>query len=129
MAMHELSICQALVAKVEAIARAHAGRVREVRVGIGPLSGVEPQLLADAYPLACAGTGADGSRLAIEERPIRVRCRSCGVETAATCNRLVCGSCGDWRTELVSGDELMLLTVELETSDAEEPAAKELADV
>ena len=32
----------------------------------------------------------------------------------ATANRLVCGSCGDYRTQLVSGDELLLASLELE---------------
>jgi hydrogenase nickel incorporation protein HypA/HybF len=115
--MHELAICQALISKVEDIARERSGQVRHVRVGIGPLSGVEPRLLESAYPLACAGTRAEGSYLAIEETSIRVRCRVCGVETAATANRLLCGACGEWRTDLVTGDELLLLRIELETHD------------
>ena len=115
--MHELSICQALIAKVEEIAAARSGQVRKVRLGIGPLSGVEPQLLEDAYPLACAGTCAEGSELEIEPTNIRVRCHSCGAESVAAANRLVCGKCGDWRTELLSGDELLLLQIELETDE------------
>jgi Zn finger protein HypA/HybF involved in hydrogenase expression len=27
---------------------------------------------------------------------------------------LVCGACGDWRTDLVAGDEMLLLSVELD---------------
>ena len=50
----------------------------------------------------------------------RVRCRSCGAESAAEPNNLVCTACGDWRTELVSGDEMLLAQVELA---APEPAA------
>lgn len=115
--MHELSICQALVSQVEVIARARQARICRVRIGIGPLSGVEPQLIESAYPLACAGTGAEGSQLAIEHTAIRVRCSACGAETAAAANRLVCASCGDWHTALLSGDELLLLSVDLETRD------------
>ncbi len=118
--MHELSICGALIARVEEIARERQAVVREVRVGVGPLSGVEPRLMEDAYPLACAGTGAEGSRLVIEPMPIRVRCRSCGAETEARPNRLLCGACGDWHTDLAGGDELVLVSLELEISD--EPA-------
>lgn len=121
--MHELSICQALISKVEDIARARSGQVRRVRVGIGPLSGVEPQLLADAYPLACAGTCAKGSELVIEQMTIRVRCRSCGAESEAAPNRLICGACGDWHTDLLSGDELLLLQIELETQEDQVEAA------
>jgi len=76
--MHELAICQALIAQIEAVAGKRAARVRQVYLGIGPLAGVEPRLLADAYPLVCAGTIAEGSRLDIEATDIRVRCRTCG---------------------------------------------------
>jgi hydrogenase nickel incorporation protein HypA/HybF len=122
--MHELSICQALVAQVERIARDRAAQVRHVVVGLGPLSGVEPRLLEDVYPFACVGTRAERSQLAIKEIDIRVRCRICGAESEAKPNRLVCGSCGDWHTELLAGNEMLLLTVELETSeDAEATGA------
>lgn len=115
--MHELSICQAMIAKVEDIARQRAARVNAVRVAIGPLSGIEPALLLDAYPLACAGTSAEGSRLAIEQTELRVRCRGCGAESVAEANRLLCGACGDWRTDLLSGDEMLLLRVELDVHE------------
>jgi len=115
--MHELSICQALISQVEAIIRQRPGRIERVRLGIGPLSGVEPRLLEDAYPLACAGTCAEGTQLVIEPRRIRVRCRGCGAESNAAPNRLLCAACGDWQTDLVSGDELLLLQIELDTQD------------
>lgn len=112
--MHELSLCQVLVSKVEDIARRHrAAAVYSVSIRIGPLSGVEPELLAQAFPLASAGTVAQDSRLDIERLPIRVRCDSCGAETAAEPNKLVCGECGDWHTQLMSGDEMLLDSVEL----------------
>jgi hydrogenase nickel incorporation protein HypA/HybF len=123
--MHELAICQALIVQIEDIAGKRPGRVRQVRLGIGPLAGVEPRLLADAYPLVCAGTIAEGSQLEIEETDIRVRCRVCGAETMATPNRLICGTCGDWHTDLLTGDELLLLRIELETREH----AVEVADV
>jgi hydrogenase nickel incorporation protein HypA/HybF len=111
--MHELAICQALLEQVGRLAREHGASVSRVLIRVGPLSGVEPMLLERAYALACAGTAAEGSELAIERAPVRVRCRSCGAETAACANRLLCASCGDWRTDLASGDELVLLSVDM----------------
>jgi hydrogenase nickel incorporation protein HypA/HybF len=122
--MHELAICQALISQVEDIADRRTAWVRQVRVGIGPLSGIEPRLLASAYPLACVGTRAEGSELEIEHTDVRVRCRGCGAETMAAANRLVCGACGDWHTDLLAGDELLLLRVELETRHCEVEASR-----
>jgi hydrogenase nickel incorporation protein HypA/HybF len=116
--MHELSVCQAMLDQVASVAADNrAERVNRVVVRIGPLAGVEPDLLAAAFPLARAGTVAEAAELVIERLPLRVRCESCGAETEAAPNRLVCGACGDWRTKLVSGDEMMLARVELLASE------------
>lgn len=118
--MHELAVCQALMEQVEDIARReNAARVTAIVLRIGPLSGVEPDLLADAFPIAAAGTTAAGAELKIERPPVRVRCLSCDTESEAAVNRLVCAVCGDYRTRLLSGDELLLASLELER----EPAA------
>ena len=112
--MHELSICQALLEQVEAVARQEGAlQVVQVRVGIGPLSGVEPQLLQQAFQLARAGSIAATASLLIDRLPVRVSCRECGQETEAEVANLVCGNCGDWHTRLISGDEMLLTQVEL----------------
>jgi hydrogenase nickel incorporation protein HypA/HybF len=82
---------------------------------IGPLSGVEPELLQSAFPIARADTIAAGAELVIQQMPVQVRCKTCHAETAATPNRLLCGECGGWQTELLSGDELLLERVEMLT--------------
>ena len=125
--MHELAICQALMNQVETIAmERNAVNVLSIVVGMGPLSGVEEQLLLHAYPVASAGTVAEGARLVIESLPLRVKCTQCGSESDALPNKLVCKRCGDWRTTLISGDELMLMSVELETDpEHTQPASNE----
>lgn len=111
--MHELSVCQDLVTQVEQIALQNRARVCSITLRIGPLSGVEPALLEQAYPLAVAGTSLSAARLVIESLPVRVHCRSCLKDSDAAPNRMLCAHCGDWRTELLSGDELLLSSVEL----------------
>lgn len=111
--MHELAVCQSIVAQVEQIARERNSRVHSITLRIGPLSGVETELLQHAYPLASAGTRSAAAALIIESLPVRVRCRGCGRETQARPNRLVCSHCHDWQTDLLSGDELLLASVEL----------------
>ena len=121
--MHELSICQALLDQVERIAQEHgASRVERILLKVGPLSGVEPALLQHAYPLAAAGTIAEGATLVIEPAPVRVRCSDCGAESDAAPNRLLCGVCGGWRTHLISGDEMLLANLELTIPDAQPTA-------
>jgi len=112
--MHELALCQALIAQVEAVARRHrADGVASVRLLVGPLSGIEPALLQSAFPLAVAGTAVEGAVLSIERSVVHVTCERCGAQSEALPNRLLCAACGDWHTRVVSGDELTLAGVEL----------------
>jgi len=127
--MHELSVCQALIEQVEAVAREqNAARVLLIRLGIGPLSGVEPQLLEQAFYIARAGSIAADAELQVNTLPIQVSCRACGAVSEAQAARLVCAVCGDWHTTLVSGDELQLTQVELtrRPATARHPASERL---
>jgi len=121
MIMHELAICQSLLHSVERTVRANGAReVSSVCLSIGPLSGVEAPLLERAWTIARAGSLAAEARLVITPSPILVRCAQCGHEGPAKANRLLCESCDDWRVTLVSGDEMLLLSVELvETPELE----------
>lgn len=112
--MHELAICQALIGQVTDVARKeNAAAVSDIYVSVGPLSGVEGPLMQNAFPIAAAGTVADAATLHLEAMPIRVHCEECGADSEVKMNRLVCKDCGDWRTSLVSGDELLLQRVVL----------------
>lgn len=113
--MHELAICQALITQVEAIAKENKAEVViAITLKIGPLSGAEAALIERAYPLAAVGTVAEGATLVLETTPIWVRCQLCDAETEVNANRLLCGQCGDYHTELISGDEMLLASVELD---------------
>lgn len=112
--MHELSVCQALVQQLEGVSAANGGGAVElVRLRIGPLSGIEATLLRHAFPLASAGTVAEGAELVIEAAVIVVQCNMCGARTQAAPNRMLCGACDSFKVRMVSGDEMLLESVEL----------------
>lgn len=118
--MHELAICQALIDAVVSIADEQRARIiSDIHVSIGPLSGVEPALLEYAFPIAAAGTIAGTATLHLHETAVTISCEECGRETEVATNRLVCGYCDNWRTQLVSGDELLLDRVCMDRSDQE----------
>jgi hydrogenase nickel incorporation protein HypA/HybF len=116
--MHEFSVCQSMLSQVEEIAaREGADSVATIVVRIGPLSGVVPELLRQAFTLARAGTLAAQAELITEQQPIRVRCLECDAETDCAPNRLLCAACGAYRTQVISGDELLLIRVELDMAE------------
>ena len=76
--MHEQSLVRNLLRQVDQIRRENdAERVVEVRVEMGPLSGVEPSLLASAFDqLGCEDTVKSAS-LVIEQVELLAECGSC----------------------------------------------------
>ena len=114
--MHELSVCEALLEQVEQLAAEHGARqITLIKLRIGPLAGVVPELLQHAFSIARAGTVAEQATLEITDIPVRIRCRQCGTEADAAPNHLVCPTCGAWQTEVTSGDEMLLASLEMLT--------------
>ncbi|MCK2184703.1 hydrogenase maturation nickel metallochaperone HypA [Halomonas getboli] len=112
--MHELSLCRSLVDQACRVAERHgAPRVRRVSLRLGPLSGAEPALMETAFPFAARHTLAEGARLELIPCPVRVHCPACGRDSEALATDLGCPRCGEWRTRLIAGDELLLESVGL----------------
>ncbi len=114
--MHEYSIAASLIERVTVEAEKHRARaVRRVRVRLGELSGVEPELLATAFDLAREDTCCSAAVLELDFVPARWACETCHelVDPKAT---LRCASCAG-PARLVAGDELDLFSLELEVSD------------
>lgn len=112
--MHELAIAQSLVREACRVAAENRARkIEVVSILVGPLSGVEPPLLERAFSVARSGSPAHEARLTIATGPIEVHCSKCGAQTQAAPNKIVCGACGAWQVQIVTGDELVLSRVEL----------------
>lgn len=111
--MHEYSIIQALLSRVEAEARArNAITVRRLSVRIGELSGIEPELLASAYEFFRERTLCGAAEMAIEVVAARWVCSACG-EALARGAVLTCPICGA-PARLEQGDEIVLERIEME---------------
>jgi hydrogenase nickel incorporation protein HypA/HybF len=123
--VHELSVCQALLTQVAEIAAGRGARVVErITIEVGPLSGVEPVLLASAFAIVRAGGCAAEAALSIESTTVTIGCMACGAHSNPKPNRLVCAVCGGFRTRVVAGDELRLRRVELRMPESRSgPAA------
>jgi hydrogenase nickel incorporation protein HypA/HybF len=111
--MHELAICRSMLQQVLAIAASNdMPAVGRIMLRIGPLAGVEPGLLCAAFPIVAVGTPCEGATVEIESMAVQVLCKHCGSTSVVRPNRLLCGTCGDWRVSLLSGDEMLLTSIE-----------------
>jgi len=115
--MHELSMCQALIAtaKRQLAARPeYSGkRLAGLTVSVGALSGCEPDLLAHMFPHASKGTIAEGAVLEIEFQAVEVACDDCSERRSVAANQLCCPACGSPRVTLCAGDGVFLTNMSL----------------
>src|SRR5512132_2836207 len=111
--MHEYSIVQELVLRVEDLSRQHGAQsVRGVVVRIGELSGVQTELLSTAYDTFRERTCCENATLTIEPVAARWECPSCAASVPRA-SVLRCGSCGR-PARLIEGDEIILARIEME---------------
>jgi hydrogenase nickel incorporation protein HypA/HybF len=113
--VHELSICTA-IAKIAH--QAAAGRpVERVRVDIGHLRQVVPDTLRHSWEMVVFGTPLDSVPLEVREVAAVIECRTCFSRTTLDDPIFRCGACGSTETFVVSGDELLVTSLDL-TVDA-----------
>lgn len=117
--MHELAIACDLVEMAENAARAAgAEAVSVVYVRIGAMSGVVPEALLFGYETAVRDTLLEGSRLVIEDVPLRGFCEACQRETElASLYDLHCPACASPIHDLISGREIELSSMEIIAHD------------
>ena len=114
--MHEFSIAQALLARIEQ--HAPAGRtVLSVRVRIGPVKAIDPEALLWAWRAATEGTRFDGTRLDFELPPWRMLCPVCGRDWRGD-NWFEPCACGCMDVRVEGGDELLLLSITVDDEQA-----------
>jgi hydrogenase nickel incorporation protein HypA/HybF len=112
--MHEYSLVQSLVTRVEAEAAARqATAVHRLVVSVGELAGVDPELFQTAYDTFRAGTICESTPMELRRVPARWSCPACGAEIRAG-EVLACAACGVPARLAPGGDEMLLETIELE---------------
>ncbi|MGA2363225.1 MAG: hydrogenase maturation nickel metallochaperone HypA [Candidatus Aminicenantales bacterium] len=116
--MHELSIVASLFEILEEKAREqNAVRITAVKLRVGRLSGVVPDLIESAFDTIKKGTLAEGSCLEIEVAPFDFKCRRCGGNAFLEDPATACASCGSTDIELVGGMDLVVEKIEIEVAD------------
>lgn len=123
--MHEFALVRSLLEQVSQIVEADGGgSVQQVRVRCGPLAGVEPMLMQEAFTLLRSGSAFADAELLIVEEPLQARCRQCDQEFEPQQFRFHCPECGSPHTITESGDAVMIESVVVESLSAESTTAK-----
>ena len=114
--MHELSIAQSLIEQANACAAEQgASCVLALNLRIGRLSGVSKQALLFSFELAAEDTLCAGAELTIEEIPIRAMCPQCKESKELSDSYcFICPDCQNPTAELLTGQELELVSIEID---------------
>jgi hydrogenase nickel incorporation protein HypA/HybF len=102
----------------QAVAEHGDGRIEKVRLAVGELSAVEPDLIEFAWQALIADTGDAGAALEITWCPAQQVCEPCGEakpRSEGSWLRL-CPDCGH-PLQVTGGDELDVLEVTFETEN------------
>ena len=119
--MHELGLCEDIVAAVEQ--RAGERPVARVTIRVGRLHHIHPEAFDQSFAMAAAGGVADGAAAQLVLLPVRVRCHGCDTEHQANELIAVCPDCGGVDIELTGGEELVLESIEYRPSPSHTPTA------
>ena len=112
--MHELSIAMDMIEMAEETAKREGmSLVAGIVVRVGTLSGVDPDALEMVFPMAAENTLCAGAVLTIKKVAATVFCRQCARETAAEYPFGVCSECGSSDTDVRSGREMIIQSLEL----------------
>jgi hydrogenase nickel incorporation protein HypA/HybF len=114
--MHEFSIASAVVDT--AIRHAGERRVTVVSVRFGRLRQVVPDSLEFAFGIVSRETVCEGARLEWELVPARLRCAACDREWEVEVAAFRCPGCRGADVAVLSGEELEVESIEVETEAA-----------
>lgn len=98
--------------------RIAARRVVAVRVAVGGRRPVDLECLRRIFGDAARGTVAEGAQLLVEILPVEHHCQNCGNNFQAEGAERPCPACGHPRTEMVGGEELRLLNLDIDDTAA-----------
>ena len=113
--MHEFSLMQSVLLAVESSAlEAHAKRVTAIRLVIGDMTEVISEAMEFALEALGPGTICEGAMLTIQRAPTRSRCLACSTEFTHDRYHWACPECDSLATELLSGKEMYIDSIEIE---------------
>ncbi|MCP3903103.1 MAG: hydrogenase maturation nickel metallochaperone HypA [Planctomycetes bacterium] len=113
--MHELPITQGILDLViEHAERAGGGRITDVHIVAGELSGVVDECIVFYWDIISDGTAAERARLHIRRVPLEFECRECGAVFPPRDDDFACPTCEGDSVRVASGDGVRVEAIDVE---------------
>lgn len=111
--MHEMSIAVSILDIVNEEARKNnLSKISKVKLKIGEMANIVPELLVSSWEILVQDTMADQSKLEYDFIPLTAKCSDCGVEFHIENVVFQCSKCSSPNIKVISGEELNILYVE-----------------
>jgi hydrogenase nickel incorporation protein HypA/HybF len=112
--MHELSVVESMMA----IVLKHAGmnraeKVTGINLVLGEVSTVMEYPVRFYFEMLAKDTVAEGARLSFRRTPLLAHCGSCGEDFKVEEFDFTCPGCGGLETEVTSGREFQVESIEV----------------
>jgi hydrogenase nickel incorporation protein HypA/HybF len=115
--MHEFSVVQSLLDLIESHAlKNNAKAVSKVIVKIGKLSGIEPHLLKVAFDTFKEKTICENAELEMIIQDVIAFCENCQTKFTVENNNFICPNCNGFNLKILDGEDMYLMSLELETN-------------
>ncbi len=116
--MHEAPIAQGILEAAEKEARKNKARlVKKIKLRIGRMTGVVEDPLRFYFETLTKGTILENAEFEIEWVPAKAKCGQCGREYEMEDIIPVCTDCSSLGGEIISGKELEIVGIEIETEE------------
>lgn len=89
-------------------------RVLEISLRVGEYSGLVPSCIEEFFPIAAAGSIAEGAQLSIEPVKACFHCLDCGYEGDADRVNHCCKNCGSTALKMTAGREFYVENLKVE---------------
>lgn len=111
--MHELGIISNLFTIIEEVAEENdLVKINKVKLKLGKLQQIVPEMLTFAFEAVAKGTKAEGAALEVEDLPIKMKCKGCQSEFIVEEHVYICPECSGTSLTMLEGMEIILESLE-----------------
>ena len=113
--MHEYSITENILSlALDKASEANAGRITQINLVVGELSGVVAECVQFYFDHISKDTLADGAGLSFETKAVSIRCHKCDNVFTPKNGDWSCPECQETSIDIISGRECYMESIEVE---------------
>jgi hydrogenase nickel incorporation protein HypA/HybF len=125
--MHELALAEGILAVASDAANGEG--ISSIRIRVGRLQHVTRDSLQFAFELISQDSNAHGATIIVDDVPAMYRCKQCDAEDQIEIPHFRCRSCFSTEIQILSGEEILVDSVELSNGQIVERCKSNLETV